>query len=866
MDFKSLLQSMDRLNEDVKHVSTGNYSGRIHDPEDARDEYGHLVPNPNKQPKLKRGGQTKAAKDDEGQDIKHDASHLQSMLGGRPQGQIKGNRKHTPMADADKREKRMEKQLRGLRDWMEHIESDKTLNEATTTQEPIQIKPASQTSTQVIQQGNKTIGTVNNPQLAAQIKQSIGKGEMSLNPNEQGMAEDGATAVQPGPIVLVHKAYRENIAKAKAALERFHHSEGIGKQLKLYPPSGKYGPDYYEFHLDKKPHNTVDMVERTLKSEGVKAGVVDGREGVEESALQAWLGKKKYGPGFEKLQDAGRNGASEKTKQNIRAKYSKKEEPMSENIKLSHKEISRLVESINFQELITNADQDVENMLAELQQDVEEFKTTGRCSDLLDSFLKVHFHHTKVNEVSMMTDEGSIENHTERNALNIKPSKFVSVNPNPAPTSFKTDPVQAVTDRGINAANKGLDFFKGLGSKNTPVKTFESKDMKDIQLENWEKELNSLLVEGITVSSSKGQEGAPDSVSINATEADAEQLMAILRNSGMDAFGGNSQHSEPSVGGNSMMSQHSEPQGNGNSPEASPEVAGDDGDILSLIKKMAGGGDSGAPVGTAVVDFEPENGEEEMGDFTGAGGMGDMMKKMSDIESGEDSEETCDDCGHSPCDCDEHEHGSDNHKEQDGTEKSDDSEEDKEVDEGYEETDEGAGTMHFKKEQAQKAGKDHFKMGNKEFPVEEGNDGNLANNAKPYDKVTQGDVIAGRLGKDEEGGKEEVDESGFDPEQPNGGGAGAGDIHMEGHGKDCMECGYAMESCKCDHMEESYSNSNDDTAFQDLQYMLQVLAGGANGPKRSQAVGNPTRVTMETTLLKDSTNLLMDFQKLSGIK
>jgi len=32
-------------------------------------------------------------------------------------------------------------------------------------------------------------------------------------------------------------------------------------------------------------------------------------------------------------------------------------------------------------------------------------------------------------------------------------------------------------------------------------------------------------------------------------------------------------------------------------------------------------------------------------------------------------------------------------------------------------------------------------------------DGNLANNAKPYDKITRGDVIAGRLGKDEKGGK-----------------------------------------------------------------------------------------------------------------
>ena len=38
-------------------------------------------------------------------------------------------------------------------------------------------------------------------------------------------------------------------------------------------------------------------------------------------------------------------------------------------------------------------------------------------------------------------------------------------------------------------------------------------------------------------------------------------------------------------------------------------------------------------------------------------------------------------------------------------------------------------------------------------PKNEGNDGNLANNAKPYDKVTHGDVISGRLGKDEMGGK-----------------------------------------------------------------------------------------------------------------
>jgi hypothetical protein len=41
------------------------------------------------------------------------------------------------------------------------------------------------------------------------------------------------------------------------------------------------------------------------------------------------------------------------------------------------------------------------------------------------------------------------------------------------------------------------------------------------------------------------------------------------------------------------------------------------------------------------------------------------------------------------------------------------------------------------------------------------NDGNLANNYPPYDKVTRGDVIAGRLGKDEMGGKKKVTKEGY---------------------------------------------------------------------------------------------------------
>ena len=61
-----------------------------------------------------------------------------------------------------------------------------------------------------------------------------------------------------------------------------------------------------------------------------------------------------------------------------------------------------------------------------------------------------------------------------------------------------------------------------------------------------------------------------------------------------------------------------------------------------------------------------------------------------------------------------------------------------------------------------KEGKHPSDCGCKECSTMEGKgDGNLANNAKPYDKVTQGDVVAGRLGKDAKGGKDKKMKEGF---------------------------------------------------------------------------------------------------------
>jgi hypothetical protein len=59
--------------------------------------------------------------------------------------------------------------------------------------------------------------------------------------------------------------------------------------------------------------------------------------------------------------------------------------------------------------------------------------------------------------------------------------------------------------------------------------------------------------------------------------------------------------------------------------------------------------------------------------------------------------------------------------------------------------DEGAGVMHFKAQQAKKHGEDHFKLGDKEFPVDESDmeEGNLFTKGLEDDDVAIGDTIPG---------------------------------------------------------------------------------------------------------------------------
>ena len=705
---------LDDLDESIHKGTYGTSYGK----EDVRDQYGHKIGKVNKdaeakqdEPKKGRGRPKKGA-GVSGEDKTYDSSALSAAFGSKKPSKEVGKRsvKHS------------------LKDWIEDVAQSKTeLHEA----EEVTIKPMPGAS-QIMANG-KPIGTAD-AQTANVIKQASEKGTLNLTGDELGENDIGKhNNATTGFDALVRKLTPKYGAEAAKRI--------AGAQLKK------------------------------IKEQSME------EDTVEESGLQAYLGNKKYGKdGMNALRKAGQDHASEKKMQNIRAKFSSKEDmaeakdlpgkqdkldvakpkgkldakdfaALRAKKKVKESRIMKIVEGINFKELMATADSEIQEMLIELQNDVELFKDTGHTSDLLDSFLKVHLHHNK----NKITDESSIEDYTTH-GMDSKPARFNIVDPNPTATSFKVDPIQATTDRMIGGTEKAGSFLKDLVA---PKKTFESNNMKDIQLENWENQLNTLLNEGITVSSSTGQQGSPDSVSVNATDSDAQHLLQVLRQAGVGVFGGDTEHSQYGAPMNSGTDGH------GINPESSPTVVGDGDDMMELIKKMTGIQNSGNNKLQGTLEPADEEGHD-----------------YEDEEGHEHGEEECDACGSVDCQCDE-------------------------VDEGNEFSGELA--------KAKAQHKDHFSVDGKEYPVKEEHD------------------------------------------------------HEE---ETCNECGMYESRCECEPGEEQVDENFANEPDEELMRLKDLLGMGndLHRQKHTQAVGNPTKVTFETKLFKDSSNLLTDWQKLSGIK
>jgi hypothetical protein len=152
---------------------------------------------------------------------------------------------------------------------------------------------------------------------------------------------------------------------------------------------------------------------------------------------------------------------------------------------------------------------------------------------------------------------------------------------------------------------KGGKFTVG-GKTYTDRTNYDAK-VDEYAFEAWDRELQNLLNEGtevnegLSVSVSKGQQNSPDSVTITAQDAEADQLLQLVKHAGLGLFG-----DEPSEPSSAMSVQPSmgEPDEVGAGGVDVEVVDGNDG-IMGLMQKLSGIQAAGAD------DYEDEEGSEE---------------------------------------------------------------------------------------------------------------------------------------------------------------------------------------------------------------------------------------------------------------
>ena len=764
MDFKSLLQSMDAISETVHK---GNY-GNEYQPDQPRDVYGHKIPSAKKkeEPKKDVGGQSKADK------FAGSTGGIQSMLGNKPKGKVgKVSAK------------------RKLKDWIEVVE-DSQLNETGVT-----IKPMPGAS-QIIGADGKLIGTAD-MQTANLIKQASEKGTLNLGTDEQGMAEDGGEKWIKGAIkhpgAFSAKAKRAGETTAQYAREKAHAPGTLGKQARLAQTLSKMHHEGVEEtdNLDM-PANSLDRMNEPNKKFYTN----------NPNAMRA--DRERVSTGANTLSDKGHE----------RAGGAYKVRPSDPN----KGKVTRLSGSFkNIKESVLNdsTGSTLQHILNTYKRDVKDFEAGAEMSRDLEDALYDYYFDDMPYGIKKVRSGHPGEWIAQRFASDIGLEESVRPENIPAIQRKEQGSNFPVTMKQVQDNSDKISHADTLKTRfNQPSTTKNPFAFEDAQVQSWEKQLNALLTEGLTVSSSTGQQGSPDSVSVTANDEDAQKLLSALRQAGIGVFGGEEHQGSPSAYG---APQHEEEPGHGTETPMSPEVVGDGDDMLALIKKMTGIQGGSAPSGTADADYEEESGEEESEEevtegwdsvqavkdsakeymqSTGMNNVHDLDAEAIEYIGNEcqiNYEEVCKILG---CELPEELGPVDG--------------DDEEVEEGYNVF---TGALAKAKSDNIPDKDQKFKVGNKEYPV-----------------------------------KEEED-------------------HAHDEEEMCNECG--MMECECgteEQVEESFANSDDDKAFQDLQYMLQTLAGGMNGPKRSQATGNIQKVTMETTLMKDSTSLLTDWQKLSGIK
>ena len=391
----------------------------------------------------------------------------------------------------------------------------------------------------------------------------------------------------------------------------------------------------------------------------------------------------------------------------------------------------------------------------------------------------------------------------------------------------------------------------------------DSNVLDEFAFEAFDSQLKALLEseekvsEGMTVSISKGQQGSPDSVSVSAQDGEADQLLSIIKSAGMGLFGGDEQNG------------YGAPQGSAGAHGGISVVDDHDG-MMTLMKKLSGNGGDMSGGG----DYEDEEGHEGHGEEEHTHGH----------------EETCESCGGTM----EENHQCDSQEMVDEVQSRNQMlynvAEDNPPNSGADNTNaDVADQVGSDKALATvDAAQDMATAKTYSSPTNEAEDETGEEAGKKKEEETVAESFANLYKKLAFLSEESTSEK--DEKAEKAGKKVANDIEDdEGHkGNDDNKAEKAGKKVTKDieyddkkdekykkdkKVDESYANSADDTFEADIDFMTKVISGGLNKQKSTGQTTIPVINGQKSRMgvdglgnpLKESTDLLKDYMKLSGL-
>jgi hypothetical protein len=599
MDFKSLLKSLDQLNEAEKITTK---TGLIHKGDygrefDTDDEGNPVVKKEKSTEPKKRGAPVKADKPLTG---KNDPKKQKvGDIFGRTTGEVPKGKKgtqHTPMKDADKEEKKAEKAEKkaSLKDWIETIDNN-MLAEAGLAVQPIG-KPGQNFLIKDPANPSASAITTSNPAVIDAAK----KGELSMQkpgaaPSSTqvgAMKEDELDEKIEGGIKLNPEKKGMFAGKTKSELVSQYnklkasgpHKLGSAENTKMKELAFaiRAKSDWGKVKEAEAPQNFAQS--SPMSNGGRSDTFLEGRTKADDKAEKA--GKKvtkdlEYDMKHKGKDDNKAEKAGKKVTKDIEYDEKKKKKAVKESAEHKLKAAHHAGKSHALSKQAYNCHYDD---MEEARMYHEGFKEgLDECYGQMPIMGR-----TAVGEMGPGSEVDNMASFGAR-----------------TPELDEMDKTAYMKQQAIKTPG---DTFKAFGQ------TMRDSDVLDeFAFESLDKQLNTLLSEGLTVSISKGQQGAPDSVSVNAQDAEADMLLDIIKQAGLGVFGG-------------------EDKAVVDSPVGSHEVGGievvDDHDgMMALMKKLSG-------QDTGSEDYADEEGHGE--------------------HSHSHEEDSCNECGmaYESCGCD----------------------------------------------------------------------------------------------------------------------------------------------------------------------------------------------------------------------